>query len=304
MEKPVAQQSPWWAAYTYVMIWIGAGIIFSFGGEYLITAFLGKSAGAKFLEDPSYIVQHLWVTRLYQCAYTLIVFLLPPFIYCAISKQPPFIFLGLDRVPSPRLLLISMLIVFFSLPFIAYTIELNQKIPMPDDVANLEQKINTATNAMLTMKGPADLIFNLLMFAFLPALGEELCFRGGLQRLLARATKNGHIAILITAFIFSFVHFEFSGFIPRMILAIMFGYMYYWSRNLWLTIFAHFIFNAPQIVAQYFIGAEKLDKMQNSDLFPFAAVVVSAVLMFLAMSWLYRRTMGKWLATLEDTGDA
>jgi hypothetical protein len=98
------------------------------------------------------------------------------------------------------------------------------------------------------------LALNLLVIAILPALGEELIFRGVMQKILADVFRKKYLAVWITAFFFSFVHLQFYGFLPRLILGLAFGYLYLWSASLWLPIIAHFVNNAVPTLGAYFHG--------------------------------------------------
>lgn len=94
------------------------------------------------------------------------------------------------------------------------------------------------------------LLFNLLIIALIPAVGEELTFRGVLQQGLSRR-MNPHVAIILAAAIFSFIHFQFYGFLPRMFLGILLGYMFYVSGSLWTSILMHFVNNGTAVVLYY-----------------------------------------------------
>jgi membrane protease YdiL (CAAX protease family) len=95
---------------------------------------------------------------------------------------------------------------------------------------------------------------NLLMIAILPAIGEELLFRGVLLRLFREWTKNVHVAIIITALLFSFIHFQFYGFLPRFLMGVLFGYLVYWSGSLWVSVIAHFVNNGTAVIVAW-LGA-------------------------------------------------
>jgi len=97
-----------------------------------------------------------------------------------------------------------------------------------------------------------ELLLNLVVIALLPALGEELIFRGIIQQKLAASWQQPQLAIWATAIIFSSIHLQFQGFFPRVLLGAALGYLFMWTRNLWIPIFAHFVFNASQILVQYF----------------------------------------------------
>ena len=107
--------------------------------------------------------------------------------------------------------------------------------------------------------GPAELLLNLLTVGVVAALGEELVFRGIVQQQMNKFVQNPILSIWITAIIFSAIHMQFVGFLPRMILGAGLGYLFYWSRSLWLPILVHFLFNSLQVVAYYFLG-EKADQ--------------------------------------------
>ena len=87
--------------------------------------------------------------------------------------------------------------------------------------------------------------------AIIPAIGEEVLFRGIIQRKIFHKIGDMHISIWLTAILFSAIHLQFLGFFPRVILGAMFGYMYAWSRNLWTPIFAHFVNNATTLLMVY-----------------------------------------------------
>jgi membrane protease YdiL (CAAX protease family) len=98
------------------------------------------------------------------------------------------------------------------------------------------------------------MILNVFMIAVLPAIGEELIFRGVFQKILCSLFKSGHLAVWATAFIFSALHLQFFGFIPRFILGLIFGYLFLWSGTLWLPVISHFVNNTVPTVAAYIHG--------------------------------------------------
>ena len=114
----------------------------------------------------------------------------------------------------------------------------------------------------LTTKG---FITNIIMICILPAIGEEFLFRGIFQRLFIEWTKNVHIGILLGAFLFSFIHLQFFGFLPRLLLGIYFGYLFVWSRTIWLPVIAHFFNNAFAVV-YYYISGSNIGKSEIENL--------------------------------------
>jgi len=104
------------------------------------------------------------------------------------------------------------------------------------------------------------LMFNIFMIAVLPALGEELMFRGVIQRIFSNWTKNYHWGIWITAFLFSAMHMQFYGFLPRMALGAMFGYLLVWTGTMWVPILAHFVNNLMGVLGYYLIDKGVISK--------------------------------------------
>jgi hypothetical protein len=129
---------------------------------------------------------------------------------------------------------------------------------LPDALRELEDWMRDAeaqaaklTEAFMAMPTMGSFLFNMLMIAVLPAIGEEIMFRGLIQRLLKDWLGNIHIAIFISALLFSAMHMQFFGFLPRMLLGMVFGYLFYWTGSLWIPIFAHFIQNGMVVVVTY-----------------------------------------------------
>jgi membrane protease YdiL (CAAX protease family) len=104
---------------------------------------------------------------------------------------------------------------------------------------------------ILVMNSMGEFLLTLFVVAVLPAVGEELVFRGVVQQQLERVTQNPVLAIWMAAFIFSAFHLQFAGFLPRMLLGAGLGYLFLWTRSLWVPIAAHFFINGMQIAGQY-----------------------------------------------------
>ncbi|MCK4638890.1 MAG: CPBP family intramembrane metalloprotease, partial [Bacteroidales bacterium] len=102
-------------------------------------------------------------------------------------------------------------------------------------------------------------LFNILMIAIIPGIGEEFLFRGVLLRLLKEWTKNIHWAVFISAVLFSAFHLQFYGFLPRLMLGILLGYMFVWTGSIWVPIFIHFINNAAAVIFVYIVNKSKLE---------------------------------------------
>lgn len=166
--------------------------------------------------------------------------------------------MGLVRNPLPMNLLNVLMLMVIIQPFIGFASSVNASLPLPEWSTALDRQAEELTGLMLQTTGVGDFSANLLVAAALPAIGEELLFRGFLQNLLRRVLKNPHVAIFTTAFIFSAIHLQFQGFIPRLLLGALLGYLYYWSGSLWLSCAAHFANNALAVCAYYYVAVKQI----------------------------------------------
>jgi len=176
---------------------------------------------------------------------------------------------GKNRIPSyfnykkpknTRILGLSILLIFVSMPAVSLLGALNADLQLPESMAAMELKMKametqaqTLVESFLITDSTSVFIANLLIVAVIPAIGEELLFRGTIQRILGEWFKNKHVAIITTAALFSFIHFQFYGFLPRMVLGIIFGYLFIWSKNIFYPILAHFINNALGVTAYFYM---------------------------------------------------
>jgi membrane protease YdiL (CAAX protease family) len=150
------------------------------------------------------------------------------------------------------------MVVFTILPFINYMGELNEQMNLPQMLDGLEhwmkekeEQALLLTEAFLTTDTVGGLFVNLLVVAVIPALGEELLFRGVMVRLFKDLTGNTHLAVLFSSFLFAAVHLQFFGFLPRFFLGLVLGYAFVITRNLWIPIVIHFVNNAASVIVFY-----------------------------------------------------
>lgn len=167
-------------------------------------------------------------------------------------------YLSLNKSPKWPVYLFTLILMLAALPLINWMVSVNDMMKLPDALMELEDWMRDAeaqaaklTEAFMAMPTMGSFLFNMLMIAVLPAIGEEIMFRGLIQRLLKDWLGNIHIAIFISALLFSAMHMQFYGFLPRMLLGMVFGYLFYWTGSLWIPIFAHFIQNGMVVVVTY-----------------------------------------------------
>jgi len=122
-----------------------------------------------------------------------------------------------------------------------------------------EKQTEALTKAFLKMDNQTDLLVNLILVGLLPGFGEELFFRGVMQPLFYRLGKNHHLAIWSTAIIFSAMHMQFLGFIPRLLLGVALGYIRYWTGSLWASVFAHSLNNCLAVYLHFLIQKNLID---------------------------------------------
>jgi uncharacterized protein len=164
-------------------------------------------------------------------------------------------FLSSNSNSKFQLIGITILIMLVSMPFLSVVIEWNEHLVLPEPFAQWatekEEFLKKLTQMLTTLNNPFELSVGLVVIALLPALGEELVFRGYLQNKFKMLFDNPHVAIWVSAFLFSAIHFQFYGFVPRMMLGAMFGYIYHATGQFHLPVLAHFTNNGLMLVMMY-----------------------------------------------------
>jgi uncharacterized protein len=198
--------------------------------------------------------------------------------------------LQLDRGFPLNMLLVGIAALGLSLPIIQWLYEWNKTWPLPAWMKASEAATEKLIETLLITKNPAEVILNILVIAIVPAIGEEIIFRGGLQKQLGRLIQNPHIAIWLTAALFSAFHMQFEGFLPRMVLGVLLGYTYYWSRSLWLPIALHAINNGSQVLLAASLGDEMKSVENEMVTLPWYqwAVVLTSLTACLFLLWKWR----------------
>lgn len=199
-------------------------------------------------------------------------FMLPPILYVMLVKEKPFNYLGFKKLQPWSLL--GIVAIFTIIPFLAMVTEWNDNVSLPESMASLEQKLryiqevaNDTTERFMT---EGSLFSGLLIVAALAAISEELLFRSVIQKAFVKLCKNAHVGIILTAIVFSAFHGDFFGFVPRFILGLMLGYMFYLSGSIFPSILMHFVNNATIVLIYYFstrgfidIDVEKFGSTDN-----------------------------------------
>ena len=197
------------------------------------------------------------MVRMLLAAQHVCVFILPSFVFGLIFYRSG-ILSGFDLSRLPRLTMSFLGIAFLiaTYPLVNLSFVLNESLPLPSWAGDFENQAKETLETILEMQSPFAFIINLLLIAILPGIGEELIFRGIVQKYIGRLLKNPVVGIWIAAFIFSAIHVQFEGFFPRMVLGAILGYLYYWTQNLWVPIIAHAFNNGIQVILIYATGMD------------------------------------------------
>lgn len=200
-----------------------------------------------------------------QLSQTIALFLIPSSLVAYLVSKSPIKWLKLDTRPELKSALWAIGIMLVALPAINLLAHLNQQMVLPTWLSGVEEWMKSKeaeaewlTKQFMSATTIGGLLVNLFLMAVLPAVSEEITFRGVLQQLFPgskvstiQASKVPHLAIWCTAIIFSAIHMQFYGFIPRMLLGALFGYMFVWTGSLWVPMLMHFVNNGMAVLLYY-----------------------------------------------------
>lgn len=277
--------------------------------SFLLANFLGMGLALPFFEGDVELMQKVLANPLDYPEYSgsisvlqgiisSLAFIAFPLIFLRFIERKGFHHLqGHNIHPQPLIIAgLTLLVMFFSAPVNSVLIEWNSQLSLPDSLSGVEKSLRSLednagemTKSITTFYSWKHLILGLIIIGVIPAIGEELVFRGLLQNIMLRITKNPHVAILLSAVIFSAIHMQFFGFVPRVFLGALLGYMYFWSRNIWVSIWGHFINNGGTVLLMYLYqkGIINYD-VSTEDQFPWISVIINAAL-FAGCLYLFRR---------------
>ncbi len=220
-------------------------------------------------------------------------FLLPSLVFSWLADPSPFRFAGFKKPDQGRFILLGVLVILFSYFSVEWLALVNQQLVdhlLPASarawIEKGESDIGGAEQNILNMKRLADLVTSVFLMGLLAAVGEELFFRGILQRIFIQLFKSPWWGIVVTAAIFSAMHEQFLGFIPRMLLGIVLGLLYWYSGSLYPAIIGHFVFNSLQIFLVYFKIVDQDQAAAVPSRFLFATGIVSVIVVVILLRYL------------------
>ncbi len=277
-------------------------VLFFFGGLTILSILTGIST-QELLNVTKSPDGDILLIKYVQLISSISIFLLPPLVIAIFYTKNPFKYYGMDKSAMFLNYFNVIFLILTAFPIVNFLSEFNRSLHLPASLSGIEtmmhQMEDTAkilTDKLLNVKTIDQLLFNLFLIAFIPAMGEELFFRGLFQKHFAEWFKNDHIAIFVTALIFSAIHFQFLTFLPRLFLGIILGYLFVWSKSLWLNITAHFTNNALAVIAYYFmikkgINPDNLEQIGNSQSLTYS--LISVVMLFMILYFIKRNENSK-----------
>ena len=224
-------------------------------------------------------------------------FILPPIALYLFTRQQPLRQIGLSKPNNMVIMCLGIIIMFAAMPLISQLTVWNENMQLPASLSKIEELMKTAeeqaqqqTEQMLDVTTFGGLIANLVVIALIAAIGEELTFRGVIQQFLTKICKNAHVAIILSAAIFSAIHFQFYGFLPRFVLGIFLGYFFYMTKSLWTSILMHFANNALAVTAYYLNNIGAIDiEVDSMGAAPWGMTIISVLVCIALIIYSWRK---------------
>ena len=268
---------------------IGGGLILGAIVSFLIwLAMTGRGVATMQTDvlNPKYYYPIMWM----QAVSTFLMFFLPVYIFALICYRNPGKFIGFNTRINYKQVLIIFAILVLTFPLSGALAELTKMIPIPHSwqiyFKAKEAARAAEEKALININTFPKYLLSMIIIALLPAIFEEVCFRGGIQNILTRWFKGPWIAIIITSILFSAVHISYYGFLVRAVLGVFLGLIFYYSGSLWLSILFHFLYNGLQVTALYFAtmstGSAAKSSGDIEGSFPIWAGVIALVLIIYA----------------------
>lgn len=224
----------------------------------------------------------------------LLAFILPAYITSRYASSEPVRFMRLNNSPKCGAVVLSILLVIVAIPFLNMVVAWNESLSLPQSLSGLEQWLkateeaaNATSQILLDGNSLIAMLGCILLIGLLTGLSEEMFFRGTLQRILETSLMRQHVAIWTAAIIFSLLHFQFYGFLPRLLLGALFGYLTVWSGTVWTAVIAHAVNNSIVVVTLWLsenrlltLDINRIGVPENNE-FPFLAILSLALVVLI-----------------------
>jgi uncharacterized protein len=292
--NPVSERSRVSNTWRSLLVLIGFVLIGMSVGNILavlmLIKFLGNGEGMAsvdilntLIQSPESVPNGWYALMILQSTAHVFTYLIPPLLYWYYIERKTWRNFQIRPQLPAYVWGLVLLVVLVSMPFNSLIIDWNGDMTFPEALQGLEtwmrdkeDQLAELTTYLTRFDSPPQLVIALLVIGILPAMGEEVLFRGVIQRKLAEEWVNMHVAIWVAAALFSAIHVQFYGFFPRMLLGALFGYLYYWTGSLWVAIFAHFVNNGFMVVMLYLYHRGISDiNVEDNESVPFTAVLAS-----------------------------
>lgn len=281
-----SEKATFWVVFGFMIIGIFVGQLIAAIATIAMAILNGLSMDEA-MSDMNAIYDYLSLGEVLggQALYTLFFTFLVPWFYLKFVANKSYKDLSINRSISPVMIAVTFLATFAFMFVNGYLAEWNQSWSFPEFMSGfeewartLEDELAETTEKFTNFQRFDQFLIGLIVISILPGIGEELLFRGVLQNSLHRWTRNHHIAIWVAAFLFSFIHFQFFGLVPRMVLGAIFGYLYVWSGNLWYPIIAHMTNNGVSVLLVYLsnIGVIEMD-IDDAESVPIALTLFGLI---------------------------
>ncbi len=239
------------------------------------------------------VESNIGLLKFLQVWYSVGLFLVPAILSGFLIQRNTWKYLHADRISNYWIIILVITLMVISIPWINFTSFLNEKLSLPERWGDLMEKIHKSDEnswdlmrSYLQTENVSGLLINIFMVALIPALGEEFLFRGTVQRILTEWLRNEHLAIWVTALLFSLMHYQFLGLIPRVMLGALFGYLFVWTGSIWTAVLAHFINNGLAVIYYYIfyqgaieIEPDHIGMEENAVLMIIASIVLTILIL-------------------------
>lgn len=269
-----------------LMILVGLSLQLVFGG---LISLISSMINPENKMQSSLLAQNPFVLKFLLAVSSISIFILPAVILYRLESKV-YNYFERARAIKPIYFVYTFLAMLCFMPMMSLISNWNESMQFPNSLQFLQDWMRESEDsaALMTKKIVEDatwigFFINLIVLALLPAIGEELFFRGCLQNIFGRWMRNKHAVIWLVAIIFSAFHLQFFGFVPRLLLGAFFGYLYLWSRNIYLPIFGHFVNNAGAAVTAFYysrkgVSFEQMSQFEQESIWVYLASLIFTVI--------------------------
>lgn len=255
----------------------------------LITSFVATAIGTLNIDERAKLL-------IVSGMQAILLFMTSAIVFARIYSSNPFKQLGLTRNINFRILFGIIIFYIIATPFINQLVYWNNELHLPESLSSFEESMRSMeeeagriTAILLSTTNVWGMIAGIAVIGILTGIGEEMFFRGALQRFFMHSYIGPVISIWISAFIFSFMHFQFFGFFPRLLLGAWFGYLLWWTGSLHASIIAHVLNNSVVVLGSWLvekniITVDTLEAGVVKSGFP-TPFIISFILIILFIIW-------------------